>query len=403
MQTTRITELSSDRIAALSRERGEPASLLARREAAWARFESTPFAVPRGSTLSRSRLKNLNLTGLAAAAAAAPAPATERGGAGEGVQVLDWSEGLKLPRVQELLFSTRLPEDGKLELLQEAMPAYGTIVYVPRGATLTEPVTLETTVTPQGAILHTLIVTEANAQVAVIERVQTRAGATGQGLVSHRVEIFPGEGATVTYASIQDLAMDAVYLATKRAAHAKDSKVVWVDTQLGSAVAKSEVTSLLSASGASCQNFGAFLGTGKQEYDLSARGRQTAPHTDNYIFTKGVLRDEARSIFFGHVDIQEQAANASGHQKSATLMLTERAHADAIPVLDVENNNVSASHGATVGQVDPEQLFYLRSRGFSELAAKRLIVEGFFEPLFREIPLERVRDELQANIVRRVA
>ncbi|HWG89266.1 MAG TPA: Fe-S cluster assembly protein SufD [Candidatus Thermoplasmatota archaeon] len=400
MQATRFPDLTADRIAAASKARSEPPALTERRKAAWERLPSTDFSVPRGAIPSRTRLRDVDLLALAAGAVAAPAPQVNRSFKGEGIQVLSWSEAMtQHPNLVQRLFSTHLPEDGKLELLQEALPAYGTVILVGRNANPEAPVNLDIEVPAGGAALHTLIVTEPLSKVEVIERLHGRAEGS---FVSQRVEIFAGEGSHVTYAAVQDLPLTATYSATKRAHQERDAKVVWVDTQIGSSMTRSEVTSRLLGPGSGVQNFGAFLGSGNQEFDLSARGFHEAAHTENQIFTKGALRDDARSIFFGHVHIMPPGASSAGHQKSATLLLSENARADSIPVLDVENNDVSASHGSTVGQVDKEQLFYLRSRGLSEAEATRMIVEGFFQPLLAEIPHEGVREELTAAIGRRL-
>ena len=113
--------------------------------------------------------------------------------------------------------------------------------------------------------------------------------------------------------------------------------------------------------------------------------------------------DAAYAAYYGLVNIGPQAPGSSGHQAETTLLLSEKARADSIPKLDVENNNVSASHAAAVGQVDRDQVFYIRSRGLPEKAAIRTIVEGFFEPLLLEIPLEEVQEELRAGIARRMS
>ncbi|HVM46336.1 MAG TPA: SufD family Fe-S cluster assembly protein, partial [Candidatus Thermoplasmatota archaeon] len=202
--------------------------------------------------------------------------------------------------------------------------------------------------------------------------------------------------------TLQDLARGSTLLSWRRATLRRDARLAWVDGQFGAGTSVVVNENLLDGPGAELAFVGAFFGSAGQHLDVTTAALHGAPHTSSQLDMKGALNESGYSANYSIVFIGPDARNASGHQHQETLVLSERARADAIPKLDVENNEVSASHGATVGQVDPEQLFYLRSRGFSEIAAKRLIVEGFFEPLLAKVPIDEVREEVRAAIVGRL-
>ena len=292
-----------------------------------------------------------------------------------------------------------IENDDKWARLHAAAWSAGALLFVEKGVEVAEPIHVETPHAPEGAVVRDLVVLGRQAKTHVVAR--TTGGGPG-GFSIEGMDLSLQEGASLSLATLQDAHREATVLSYRRARLARDSRVSWVDGQFGARtlVAQNEVRLLGQGSG--LRFIGAFFGSKDQHMDVTTSALHFGAHTQSQLDMKGALNEDGYSVNYSIVNIGPDARNSSGHQHQETLVLSEKARADAIPKLDVENNDVSASHGATVGQVDPEQLFYLRSRGFSDAAAKRLIVEGFFEPLLREIPVEDVREEVRAAILGRM-
>ncbi len=379
---------------------GEPAWLAERRLAASEAHAKLP--PPR---FARTDLTNVDVDALAGRALAGRTTVRRSAPARDGVLVLDLVEAARehADVVRPLLSqATVRPEDGRIEALSAATWSSGTLVYVPRGVEVAEPVVVDATAGPDGAISHTLVVAEPTSKVSILERWRSRDGGDG-ALVAGAVEVVARDGARVQYASVQDLGDRALHLSTKRASVGRDASVTWMDAQFGSRTSVSVVESVLANPGASTLNLGAFFGSGAQHLDITSSALHRAPHTSSQITTKGAVSDRAYAAYYGLVNIGPAAPGSTGHQAETTLLLSEEARADSVPKLDVENNDVRASHAAAVGQVDRDQLFYAMTRGLGEREARRTLVEGFFEPLVLAVPLEEAREDLRAGIARRLA
>jgi Fe-S cluster assembly protein SufD len=287
----------------------------------------------------------------------------------------------------------------KWEALDAALWSDGTFLFVEKGKELAAPIEAADVFSPEGGVVRDLVLLERQASAGILARSQ--GGARG-ALALHGVEIALRDGAQLALSTLQDLDHGAALLSWRRATLARDSRLTWIDGQFGAGTSVSVNENLLDGPGAALTFVGAFFGSAGQHMDITTAALHGAPHTSSQLDMKGALNDDGYSANYSIVFIGPEAKNASGHQHQETLVLSEGARADAIPKLDVENNEDSASHGASVGQVDPEQLFYLQSRGLAELGAKRVIVEGFFEPLLSKIQVEDVREEVRNAIVGRL-
>src|SRR5581483_3588302 len=287
----------------------------------------------------------------------------------------------------------------KWEILQTAMWATGSLVHVEKGVEVPDPMEIESSVPAQGALARDVLVLERASRARVLLR--QRGGSKGS-LALHGLSAELRDGAHLDLSTLQDLDHGSVLLTARRARLLRDASLSWTDGTFGTATTVGVNETVLEGPGSSLKLVGAFFGSAGQHLDVTNSALHEGPHTSSQLDMKGALNDDGYSANYSIVNIGPQARNASGHQKQETLILSNAARADAIPKLDVENNEVSASHGATVGQVDPEQLFYLRARGFSDIAAKRLIVEGFFGPLLEQVPIDDVREEIRAALVARL-
>jgi len=155
--------------------------------------------------------------------------------------------------------------------------------------------------------------------------------------------------------------------------------------------------------GAEAYNYGMFYGDGKQVFDLSAKNIHESGHTTSNMLTKGALGGNARVIYRGLVQVCKGSRNSNGYQKQETLLLSDKAQADVIPDLVIDNNEVKCSHGATIKRLGEDELFYLRSRGLSNKQAQGKLVEGFFEGMIRKLGHKELEENLREQIVRRNA
>ncbi|HEX2022992.1 MAG TPA: SufD family Fe-S cluster assembly protein [Candidatus Thermoplasmatota archaeon] len=387
--------LSPQAIRARSRERGEPSWLADARAEAFERHAK--LEPPRWR---RTDLAGLDVARLAAAAWARPPPrAPDAPKLPEGVTLLPLAVAAREHEdlVRPLL---RVPASAdKWEVLAAATWTEGRLLHVEKGVEAREPIALETRHPHDGALVRDAIRLERSAKATVVA---SETGAAGGAFVGLGVALDVGDGAQLAYASLQDVARGATVLANRRARLHRDARLAWTDGQFGAGTSVTVNETSLAGPGSSLRFIGAFFGSAKQHLDVTTSALLEAEHTAAQLDMKGALNDDGYSANYSIVNIGPSARNASGHQHQETLILSERARADAIPKLDVENNDVSASHGATVGEVDPEQMFYLRSRGFTETGAKRVIVAGFFEPLLREIPLDDARDAIERAILDRL-
>ena len=143
---------------------------------------------------------------------------------------------------------------------------------------------------------------------------------------------------------------------------------------------------------------GAFFGHDDQHFDLDARVWHRAEHTTADLVTRGVIDDTARSVYEGVQDVGRDAWDTNSYQRENTLMLSDESEADASPKLIINNHDTEASHSATVGQVDQQDLFYMTSRGVDPESAKNMLVEGFFVPVLEEVAVDELREDIQSLI-----
>jgi Fe-S cluster assembly protein SufD len=144
---------------------------------------------------------------------------------------------------------------------------------------------------------------------------------------------------------------------------------------------------------------GFYFTDGVQHLDHDTQQNHLAPHTTSDLLFKGALKDHSRSVWQGMIYVAPGAQKTDGYQANRNLVLSPKAHADSIPGLEILADDVRCTHGATVGKIDADQVFYLRSRGISYAESERLIVEGFFDPIMQRIPFEGVRSRFQAAII----
>jgi Fe-S cluster assembly protein SufD len=295
--------------------------------------------------------------------------------------------------------------DLKFTTLHGAFFSGGTFLYVPRNVVIDLPLqTLTYFDQPNLAMFtHSLIVLEEGAAVKLIEDYASKEDASSEGasngsgpqrFSSGAVELILKPGSSLQYFHLQDLAQNVWHFTSQTALLEKDSSLTWLVGALGSQVTKAFLDCKMLGTGTNAALLGFFFGDGKQHFDQHTFQNHIVGHSTSDLLYKGALKDQAYSAFRGLIRVNPKAQRSDAYQANRNILLSQHSHADSIPELEIEANDVRCTHGATVGPIDPEQIFYLMARGISQAEAERLIVEGFFDPLMQKIPLETIRERL---------
>ncbi|WP_336037102.1 Fe-S cluster assembly protein SufD [Halobacterium yunchengense] len=313
--------------------------------------------------------------------------------------------------VEEHFGSVVDPQENRLTALSTALFTTGTVVYVPEGVDA-EDVKIRTSMTSRSLFNYTLVVTEANSSVTILERQDSEArsgseSASGDAASDGRyysgvVEVDAGENAYVQYGSLQNFDEDTYNYTVKRGDADTYSTVNWIEGNIGSRLTKTAVSTELRGDASETKIVGAFFGHDDQHFDLDSKVWHRAEHTTADLVTRGVIDDRARSVYEGVQDVGRDAWDTSSYQRENTLMLSDESEADASPKLIINNHDTEASHSATVGQVDDEDLFYMRNRGLDEQTATNMLVEGFFVPVLDEVEVDELREDLEERISERL-
>jgi Fe-S cluster assembly protein SufD len=288
----------------------------------------------------------------------------------------------------------------KFTALHGAFRTGGTYVYVPTGVTVELPLQALTYLDADGAAVfpHTLLIVGDDAEVTFIDRYVSPD--LTHAFSDAVVEIYAGNASRVRYISLQDWGSGVTHLSVQRAVLGRDAELRSLSVQFGGDLARSEFESVLSEPGAHSEMLGLYFATGTQHYDHRTLQDHVAPNGTSNLLYKGALKEASRSIYSGWVHIRPGAQKSDAFQTNRNLVLSEHAKADAIPNLEIENNEVRCGHAASVGPVDDDTLFYLETRGIPRKEAERLIVFGFFQEVLDRVALPEVRQGLATAIER---
>lgn len=243
---------------------------------------------------------------------------------------------------------------------------------------------------------YILVIADERSKATVIDEVSDNAGYR-----SCIVEIQAKQASEVRFATVQRLPECRNYI-FKKASVMKDANVEWLDIATGSSATKAEIYSDLIGQGARSSIFNVFFGSKTQQFDITNKCTHIGRDTSSLMLSSGALKDRAKAIQQGFAKIEAKAYNSAAHQKSKILLLSEEAKAVPIPKLEIDNNEVAATHEASVGQIDAEKLFYLMSRGLDTREARRLYVEGFFEQYASMITVPELREDIGKTIAERM-
>lgn len=278
--------------------------------------------------------------------------------------------------------------------------AGGAFVYVPRGVVVSEPIVLSAIQAEEGSALNwrVLVVLEEGAQAEIWEQCASAA----PGLLTTVVELVVGQNASLRFVSAQSLDERSQIFGTQRARVDADGRLDWVVLGFGAGQGKVFQNTILAGRGAEGKVTGAYALSGRQHLDFDTTQEHAAPHCTSDLAFRGILGGRSSAVWRGMIKVDEGAQETDAFQESRNLLLSKRAHADAIPGLEILANDVRCTHAAAVAQVDPEQLFYLRARGLPLEQASRLVVEGFLAELVERFEEGPTREALAAALERRL-
>jgi len=404
MSTQAIESLSEDTVRRIADERDEPEWLLEARLKALEALETAELP----DVIQTPGRRWTDLEALDFEALVDPlnqSDATQRDGGSDDVVVAPFTEAFdEYGDVLEAHFGTVLdPTENYLTALSVALFTTGTFVYVPEGVDV-EDVTVRAEMNSRSLFSQTLVVAEESSSVTILESITSGDGdVTGDRYFSNLVEIVGGENADVQFGSLQNLDDETYTYSLKRGVTDTYATIDWIESNFGSKLTRSDVETELNGDGSESQIVGTFFGGEDQHFDVNARVWHQAEHTTADLVTRGVLDDVARSVYEGVQDVGDDAWNTSSYQRENTLMLSDEAEADASPKLIIHNHDTEASHSATVGQVDAEDLFYLESRAVDSRSARNMLVEGFFVPVLEEIAVDEFRQDVEDLVQARLA
>jgi Fe-S cluster assembly protein SufD len=293
--------------------------------------------------------------------------------------------------------------DEKFAAHNAAVWEHGLLVVVPKGVELEQPLAVRIVNSRAGGSLffRLLVIAEPESRFTLIEEYAS-ASSELEGYTNTVAELFVEQAAKLEYVSIQNLARETWHFASHHARVERDAELDWVAGGFGSKKGKTWIQNDLTGPGATSRVTGAYFADSDQHLDYDTYQLHAAPNTTSDFAFKGALRDEATAVWRGMIRVEEDAQRTNAYQENRNLMLSPTTHAVPIPGLEILANDVRCTHGATVGQVDRDQLFYLMARGLSRGEAERLIVRGFFSDVLDRIELEPVREALGEALEARI-
>ena len=421
---------------AISASQSEPDWLLDRRLKAWARYESLPLPLLTDEKWRRTDLGGLDPTGFTAFsenghidgsnhATRSAFAAAEL--AGQNLQV-DWfhqsnrldsalaSKGVIFCSMDEAvrehpdLVREYLPAEvqassmAKFDALQAAFWCGGNFLFIPAGLEMEAPLHSLLWMTRPGiaTFSQTSVVLGRGARVQFVDE-QASATTDESALAGGKIDIFLGDNACLDYTFIQDWGLHASAFKTVRARLGRDAEFNYAEFALGSRLAKSLVEGTMPQPGARCEIWGLSLLDGHRHIDHETHQHHIADHTFSNLMYKGVLREQGRSVFYGMITIEDTASQSNSYQANDNLLLSDQARADSIPGMVIKTYDVRCTHGATIGRLDEEEMFYLRSRGFTREQAEWLVVRGYIGPVLDRVPNDQVRESIETVVLRRAA
>jgi len=401
------------------------------RKAAWSQWLSLPFPNEKDEDWRRTSVQNLNLEGYKEASVISYQDSqipqhlnrslTEKNQGGrvfisgskidiflakeieeQGVVFTDFLTAMDNHPglLRKLLEKSANRNEYKFAELTAAISTNGILLYVPRNVKVGKPLQSITWLSGEGILQtsHIVVFLEEGAEVTYVHETSSPEKMEGQSLHTGLFEIRVGPEARLNFVELQSLGVNVWNISHETVTLDNDSHVDWIFGALGSKVTKNFSHLNLAGRGATGKMSGFYFTNGNQHLDHDTQQNHLAPNTTSDLLFKGALLGESRSIWQGMIYVDPKASKTDGYQANRNLVLSKKARADSIPGLEILTDDVRCTHGATVGKIDQDLVFYLQSRGLPKKEAEKLIVEGFFDPIMQRIPFDNVRQRFQNAI-----
>jgi Fe-S cluster assembly protein SufD len=429
-------KFTRDMIPALSKNWNGPSFIQDYRERAWSAYKSLPMPTTKDEAWRRTDIHNLDVTKFSLPEGKSlsnlpitpkwllrPLVSSKHGGqviirpektdvkldetlAQQGVIFTDLHTAVfkHSDKLANIIGQIVKPDEGRFAALTAALEKNGVFIYIPRGVQVEIP--LHSVIWGPGAgfayFSHILIWMEPDSSLTYVHEAASPNGVREQTLHSGLVEIHLCDNARLQFVELQSWGDNVWNFSHERARVGRDANLEWIFGALGSNLTKNFSEIDLIGEGAVGKMSGFYFTDGKQHLDHDTQQNHLAPHTTSDLLFKGALKDSSRSVWQGMIYVAPGAQKTDGYQANRNLVLSPKARADSIPGLEILADDVRCTHGATVGKIDSDTVFYLLSRGIPYTEAEQLIVEGFFDPIMQRIPFDGVRKRFQRAIVNKM-
>jgi Fe-S cluster assembly protein SufD len=294
------------------------------------------------------------------------------------------------------------PDRDIFAAARSAFAGDGVVVTAPRGKSVTDPVVIDLQATsPAASYPRVSIVAEENAEVGVIVVLRSAPGV--KAVLAPQVGLHADSGARIRYVAVQNVAFEATAVVHQKVEIGRDATVRTGEVGLGGKIGRLDLEVVLDGQGSSSEVLGVYFGEYDQTLDYRLLVHHKGKNSSSDVFLKGAVEDDAQSVFTGLLKIDKGAERTSAFETNRNLVLSEGAKAHSVPNLEIECDDVVCGHGSSVGPLETEHLYYLRSRGLSAERAERLMIKGFFNEIIDRLPVaglaEPVRDELFARFI----
>ena len=316
--------------------------------------------------------------------------------ASKGVSLMSFHEalGAEEAKVRALVEGRKVKSSGdRFAAFANAFFNGGVFVRVPRGVALDRPLRrmllLDSPRTP--VIEQVFVIAEEGSRLIFLEELYSK-GSSAPSLVASNVELIARPASHVDFSTIQLLGEQATHITNRAVDVSNDARATVSSLSLGASVSRSRMNFLLNGRGSVAEGFEIFFTDSSQRYDFETNLVHNSPDSTGSTQARGVLKGESQSIFKGMIKIVNAAKNSRSYLAHHAMLLERTAKSDGVPSLEIDNNEVRATHSASVAQIDDEQLFYLMARGLSLDEARKMVVLGFFEPVLSRVPIEQTRE-----------
>lgn len=311
------------------------------------------------------------------------------------------SAAQKHPQILKLMLEKiSQSRTNKFSSLAGALDINGVLLYVPKNTEVIAPLQSVYWVPTSGKVhaLHVLVYLDEGACVTYVHESSSPAGVAETSLHTGIMELHVGAGARLNFVELQSWGESVINFTRENVSIEKDGSIDWIFGALGSRITKNYSDLNLVGQGSTGKMSGFYFTDGRQHLDHDTQQNHLAPNTTSDLLFKGALLGNSRSVWQGMIYVAPNASKTDGYQANRNLLLSKEARSDSIPGLEILTDDVKCSHGATVGKIDQDQVFYLKSRGMQRDVAEGLIVEGFFDPIMQRIPFEGVKTRFQNAI-----